>query len=79
VHTSDRAGEASVKAHAPPGIKHAIEPVPQLETPLRAPSIIETPFASEEQVQQAIRRRRLIGIDPQTIIQDAIQRAKGRV
>jgi len=34
-----------------------------------AGAIIETPFASEDQVQEAIRRR-LTGIDPEAIIHD---------
>jgi hypothetical protein len=43
-----------------------------------AGAVIQMPFTSEEQVQEAIRRR-LLGIHPQVIVQDAIERAKGRV
>jgi len=57
------------------GFKAEATPVP--ETP-PAGAIIQMPFTTEEQVQEAIRRR-LIGIDPQTIVQDAIQRARGRI
>jgi len=50
---------------------------PQPETPPTAP-LIQVPFMTEEQVQEAIRRR-LVGIDPHAIIQDAIDHAKGRI
>jgi hypothetical protein len=43
------------------------EPVPRPET-LPAGPVIQMPFTSEEQVQEAIRRR-LSGIDPQAIVQ----------
>lgn len=51
------------------------EPTP--DTP-PAGAVIHIPFTSEEQVQEAIRRE-LIGIDPQVIVQAAIDRAKGRI
>jgi len=40
--------------------------------------VIQMPFTSEEQVQEAIRRR-LIGVDPQVLVRDAFDRAKGRI
>jgi hypothetical protein len=53
------------------------EATPTAETP-PAGAVIHMPFTSEEQVQEAIRRR-LIGIDPQSVIQEAIERAKDRI
>jgi len=50
---------------------------PKPET-LPAGPVIQMPFTIEEQVQEAIRRR-LIGVDPQAIVQGAIERARGRI
>jgi hypothetical protein len=50
--------------------------VPQPETP--AGSVIQMPFTGEEQVQEAIRRR-LATVDPQLIIHEAMERARGRL
>jgi len=54
--------------------------VPATPSPEIAPAgdIIHMPFTSEEQVNQLIRRR-LEVVDPQSIVQDAIERAKGRI
>jgi len=54
--------------------------VPATPSPEVAPAgdIIHMPFTSEEQVSQLIRRR-LEVVDPQSIVQDAIERAKGRI
>jgi len=53
------------------------EPVPKPESAPAGP-VIQMPFTSEEQVTEAIRRR-LMGIDPQAIVRDAINRAQGRI
>jgi hypothetical protein len=71
----------------PPGMEEVLgfdarKMLPAPETPaaeaLTTNGLIHVPFTSEEQVNQLIRRR-LEGINPQSIVQDAIERAKGRI
>jgi hypothetical protein len=64
-----------LKSHAP--TSHEIAATPAPETPPAGP-VIQMQFTSEEQVNDAIRRR-LTGLDPHAIVQAAIDRAKGRI
>ena len=57
------------------GIKAGIVPRPELPP---AGARIPIPFTSEEEITRLIRTR-LAGINPQSIVQDAMDRAKGRI
>jgi hypothetical protein len=57
------------------GIKAELAPRP--ESPPAA-SLIPVPFTTEEEITRLIRTR-LIGINPQALVEDAMDRAKGRI
>ena len=57
------------------GIKADLAPRPEL---LPAGSLIPVPFTTEEEITRLIRTR-LIGINPQALVEDAMDRAKGRI